>query len=127
MKLGPRQIRFIRPFWPALSGRRLRFACRRNPIHLQETELVVEGETLRFHYLGIAGLCARSLSEWTMVTVPSSRINSMRYRSNLWLRLVIIVTAAAVSTLAMRLPWTPPSECIAPDAVADAMVLVPVL
>jgi hypothetical protein len=127
MKLGPKQIRFIRPFWPALSGRTLRFAGRRNTIHLQETALVVEGEILRFHYLGIERLIARALSEWTMVTVPYSRIRSVWYRSNRWLRLVIIVVAATLSIFAMRLPWTPPSEWTALDAVSDALVLVPVL
>ena len=127
MKLGPKQVRFIRPFWPALFGRTLRFAGRRNTIHLQETALVVEGEILRFHYLGIERLIARALSEWTMVTVPYSRIASVRYRSQITLRIAIVAITAALATLAMRLPWTAPSEWTAFDAVADALVLVPVI
>jgi hypothetical protein len=127
MKLGPKQVRFVRPFWPALFGRTLRFAGRRNTIHLQETALVVEGEILRFHYLGLERLIARALSEWTMVTLPYSRIASVRYRSHLGLRLAILLAAAALSTLAMRLPWTPSGEWTSLDMVADALVAVPVV
>jgi len=127
MKLGPKQIRFVRPFWPTLFGRTLRFAGRRNTIHLQEIALVVEGEVLRFHYLGIERLIGRALSEWTMVTVPYSRIASVRYRSHLGLRIAIVIAAAALSTLAMRLPWTVPSEWTKLDAVGDVLVAVPVV
>jgi hypothetical protein len=127
MKLGPKQVRFVRPFWPALFGRTLRFAGRRNTIHLQETALVVEGEILRFHYLGLERLIGRALSEWTMVTMPYSRIESVQYRKRIGLRIAIVVIAAALSVLAMRLPWTPRAEWTTLDAIADTLVLVPVV
>jgi len=127
VKLGPKQVRFVRPFWPALFGRTLRFAGRRNTIHLQETALVVEGEILRFHYLGLERLFARALSEWTMVTIPYSRIESAQYRKHVALRMVIVVIAAVLAILAMRLPWTPRADWTALDAIADALLLVPVV
>jgi hypothetical protein len=127
MKLGPKQVRFVRPFWPALFGRTLRFAGRRNTIHLQETALVVEGEIFRFHYLGLERLFARALSEWTMVTIPYSRIASAKYRRHLALRVGIVVIGAALATLGMQTPWTPRAEWTTWDAVADALILVPVV
>jgi hypothetical protein len=127
VKLGPKQVRFVRPFWPALFGRTLRFAGRRNTIHLQETALVVEGEILRFHYLGLERLFARALSEWTMVTIPYSRIESVQYRKRVALRIAIVVIAAALAILGMRLPWTTPDKWTMLDAIADALLLVPVV
>jgi hypothetical protein len=127
MKLGPKQVRFVRPFWPALFGRTLRFAGRRNTIHLQETALIVEGEILRFHYLGLERLFGRALSEWTMVTVPYSRIASVRYRKLIGLRVAIVLAATMLAILAMRLPWTPREEWTTLDAVADTLVLIPVV
>jgi hypothetical protein len=127
MKLGPKQVRFVRPFWPTLFGRTLRFAGRRNTIHLQETALVVEGEILRFHYLGLERLIGRALSEWTMVTIPYSRIESVQYRKQIVLRIAIVVIAAALAILGMRLPWTPRAEWAAMDAVADGLLLIPVV
>jgi hypothetical protein len=127
MKLGRKQVRFVRPFWPTLFGRTLRFAGRRNTIHLQETALVVEGEIFRFHYLGLERLFGRALSEWTMVTIPYSRIASAQYRKHLGLRIGIVLIGAALATLGMQTPWTPRAEWTTWHAVADTLLLVPVV
>jgi hypothetical protein len=90
MKLAPRQVRFVLPFWQGFSRRRLRFAGKRNTIHLQETALVVEGEIFRFHYLGLERFFARVFSEWTTVTVPYSRITAARCRRKTVFPLLIL-------------------------------------
>lgn len=99
MKLDPNQVRLLTPFLPGLSRRRLRFAGRRNAVQLQETALVIEGDLLRFHYLGFERLFAGAVSEWTTVTMPYSRITRVRYKSNLFVRLLILVPALGLAGL----------------------------
>lgn len=99
MKLGPRQVRLVTPFWPTLTGRRLRFVGRRNAVQLQETALVVEGDVLRFFYLGVERFFGGVFAEWTTITVPYSRIVSVRYRSNLWVVLVVLAPVLGLAGL----------------------------
>jgi hypothetical protein len=119
MKLTPKQVRFIIPFWSGPFRRWHRFSGKRNTVQLQETALVVEGELLRFYYFGLERLFARVLSEWTSVTVPYSRIESVRYRTYLWLRLFILLPIFALATLMMvGLLWEATGT---PDAVTMAL------
>jgi hypothetical protein len=76
MKLGPKQVQFLRGFLP--SWREVRFGQHRNRVDLQETALVVEGELVRFHFLGLERFFERALSEWTVLTVPYSRIERVK-------------------------------------------------
>jgi hypothetical protein len=127
MKLDPKQVRLITPFWPSLLGRTLQFTGRRNTIHLQETALVAEGEILLFHCLGLERLFGRAMSSWSTVTVPYSRIVSVRYRSKLVLRLVLLAALFALLAVTLQLPRINPSDWTWLEAAADAIILVPVV
>src|SRR5262245_36202943 len=84
MRLDSRQFRFVVPFVSYPRRKVVRFGGRRGSIQIQETALVVEGELLRFTFIiGLEWLFRRALSEWTTVTVPYSRIDSVRL-SRLW-------------------------------------------
>lgn len=78
MKFGPRDLRFTLPVWASFRGV-IVFIGRRNTIHLQETALVIEGDLLRFRLPIIDWFVRRVFCEWTMVTVPYSRIVRHRY------------------------------------------------
>ena len=125
MRLGPRQVRLITPFWPTLTGRTLRFTGRRNSIDLQETALVAEGDLLLFPCLGLERLFGRVLSARTTVTVPYSRLLAVRYRPRRVLRLVLLAGLAAVMFLNFQLPRMPAAEWTSLDAVGDALLAVP--
>jgi hypothetical protein len=127
MKLDPKQVRLITPFWPVLFGRTLLFTGRRNTIHLQETALVAEGEVLLFHCLGLERLFGRAMSSWSTVTVPYSRIVSIRHRSKLLVRLIILTLLFALPALTMQLPRMNPSDWNWFDAAADLIILAPVV
>jgi hypothetical protein len=84
MKLDSRQFRFSVPFATFSARRLVKLGGKRGSLHLQETALVAEGELLRFTFIiGLEWLFRRALSEWTMVTVPYSRIQAVRI-SKLW-------------------------------------------
>ena len=84
MKLDSRQFRFTVPFATFSARRLVKLGGKRGSLHLQETALVAEGELLRFTFIiGLEWLFRRALSEWTMVTVPYSRIQAVRI-SKLW-------------------------------------------
>lgn len=125
MKLGPRQVRLVTPFWPTLFGRTLRFTGRRNTVQLQETALVAEGELLLFPCLGLERLFGRALSAWSTVTVPYSRIVAVRYRPRRVLRVGILVLLLALSAATLQLLRVDPAEWTWLDAAADALILVP--
>jgi hypothetical protein len=78
MRLDSRQVRFITSFWPTWRTQTLRLGGRRGSLSVQEPALVMEGELLRFRLFGIEWLFRRALSEWTTVTVPYSRIVTIR-------------------------------------------------
>ncbi len=99
MKLTPGQVRLVAPFWPTISGRRLRFTGGGGTIQLQETALVIEGNLLRFFYLGIERFFGGVFGEWTTVTVPYSRITSVRYRSRVVVRVVLLVPVVVLVLL----------------------------
>lgn len=105
MKLTPQQVRFVYPFLPGIFGRSLRFAGRRNTVHAQETALVVEGELLRFGFVGLERLVPRALAEWTTVTIPYGRILRVKYQSRRVVRtlgtllLVLVLGASAAAML----------------------------
>jgi hypothetical protein len=86
MRLDPKQVRFVTPL--VSSSRRvnrLRLIGRQNSVQLLETALVVEGYILKLTFLfGIETLFTRTLSEWTTITVPYSRIRRADY-SGMWL------------------------------------------
>jgi hypothetical protein len=73
MKFGPRDLRFTYPVWASFRGVVV-FTGRRNTLHLQETALVIEGDRLRFQLPIIDWFVRRVFCEWSMMTVPYSRI-----------------------------------------------------
>ena len=73
MKFGPRDLRFTYPLWTTFRNVQV-FIGRRNTIHLQETAVVIEGDRMRFQLPIIDRFVRRVFCEWTMVTVPYSRI-----------------------------------------------------
>jgi hypothetical protein len=93
MRLGPKQVQFVRGFLP--SRREVRFGRRRNRVDLQETALVAEGELVRFHYLGLETLFERALCEWTVLTVPYSRIEQVRFTRREALRALSVMLLLA--------------------------------
>jgi hypothetical protein len=99
--LDPKQVRFVAPFLSGLMPGRLAFYGNRNAVHLQETALVVEGELLRFHFLGLERFFARALSEWTTVTVPYGRIVRVKYRSKIVVRVLLVLPAVLFGLLAV--------------------------
>jgi len=98
MKFGPRELRFTYPVWASFRGLVV-FVGRRNTIHLQETALVIEGDLLRFHLPVIDRFVRRVFCEWTMVTVPYSRIVRSRYCRYLEVKVLWWLLVAGVGAL----------------------------
>jgi hypothetical protein len=73
MKFGPKGVRFTNPVM-TLAGKCLTFLGRQNTLHLQETALVVEGDLRRFSLPIFDLFIQRALCEWSLVTIPYSRI-----------------------------------------------------
>jgi hypothetical protein len=124
MKFGPRELRFTYPVWASFRGLVV-LVGRRNTLHLQETALVIEGDLLRFQLPIIDRFVRRVFCEWTMVTVPYSRIVRHKYCTYrtakvLWWLLV----AAAAGFLGFVLATLPKKE---PAALAALMLVLVVL
>jgi hypothetical protein len=112
------------PFFPTLVGRTLRFVGRRNTVQLQETALVVEGDLLLFPCLGLERLFGRALSARTTVTVPYSRLLTVRYRRRRILRLTILAGLLGFLALTLGDPW---DDRTGMEWVAGGLLLVPVV
>jgi hypothetical protein len=95
MKFGPRELRFTYPVWASFRGLVV-FVGRRNTIHLQETALVIEGDLLRFQLPIIDRFVRRVFCEWSMMTVPYSRIVRHKYCTYRTAKVLwwLVVTAA---------------------------------
>jgi hypothetical protein len=127
MKFGPRDLRFTYPVWASFRGL-LVFIGRRNTLHLQETALVIEGDLLRFHLPIIDRFVRRVFCEWSMVTVPYSRIvrhKHCAYRSVKVLWWLFVAVAGAFLGLAAAL--SPHKEYGALAGLLAALLLVGVL
>jgi hypothetical protein len=98
MKFGPRELRFTYPVWASFRGLVV-FIGRRNTLHLQETALVIEGDLLRFHLPVIDRFVRRVFCEWTMVTVPYSRVVRHRYCRYLTVKVLWWLLVAVVGAL----------------------------
>jgi hypothetical protein len=112
MKLDSRQFRFAVPFATFSARRLVKLGGKRGSLHLQETALVAEGELLRFTFIiGLEWLFRRALSEWTMVTVPYSRIETVRV-SKLWplrvLSALFVVGSTALTAYLWSSDFAPP-------------------
>jgi hypothetical protein len=95
MRLDPRKVRFVAPFFHVgMFGGAVRFVGRENTVHLQETALVAEGNLLKVGLLGLELLFRRALAEWSAVTVPYSRITAVRYVRFPPLRLIALAVLA---------------------------------
>jgi hypothetical protein len=109
MKFGPPALRFLRPFAP--FRRQLRFVGRQNTIHLQETALVIEGHLLRFRLPVVDRFVQRAFCEWSMVTVPYSRIVRHTYHSRLivkvlwWFFIGPVAALVGFATLGLERDW----------------------
>ncbi len=80
MRLDPRKVRFVPPIVHLeLFGSALRFVGRENTFHLHETALVAEGNMLKVGLLGLERFFRRALAEWSSITIPYARINSVRF------------------------------------------------
>jgi len=127
MKFGPRELRFTYPVWASFRGLVV-FVGRRNTIHLQETALVIEGDLLRFQLPVIDRFVRRVFCEWSMVTVPYSRIVRHKYCTYraakvLWWLLV----AAVGGFLGLVLARGPGKEPFALAGLLLALVVLGVL
>src|SRR5262245_21912066 len=122
MRLDSRQFRFVVPFVSLPRRKVVRFGGKRGSIQIQETALVVEGELLRFTFIiGLEWLFRRALSEWTTVTVPYSRIDSVRL-SKLWpLRVLTLLFTAIWIALSA---WFWDNEAVAPIMVIGFALFV---
>jgi hypothetical protein len=95
MRLDPRKVRFVAPFFHVgMFGGAVRFVGRENTVHLQETALVAEGNLLKVGLLGLELLFRRALAEWSAVTVPYSRITAVRYVRFPALRVIALAVLA---------------------------------
>jgi hypothetical protein len=124
MKLDDRQVSFVVPFWPAWRTRTLRFGSRRGSLHLQETALVVEGELLRFSFIGLEWLFRRALSEWTTVTVPYSRLLAVRRAPTGAIRLLLFLALAATWATAIALFQSHPTAGALTSMLTDVLTVV---
>src|SRR5262249_48435011 len=77
----------------------LAFVGRQNTIHLQETALVIEGHLLRFKLPIVDRFIQRAFCEWSMVTVPYSRILRHTYRRYLIVKVLCWLFVAALAPL----------------------------
>jgi hypothetical protein len=126
VKLENRQLRFITPFTSMRPGRIVRLGGRRGSIQLQETAMVVEGELLCFTFIiGLEWLFRRALSQWTTVTVPYSRIESVRL-TRIWPLRVLTALIFAIWITLIVLLWDV-EETVAPIMVCGAGLLVTML
>jgi hypothetical protein len=101
MKFGPKALRFHRPFFMPFT-KRLAFVGRQNTIHLQETALVVEGDLMRLRLPFFDWMVQRALAEWSMVTIPYSRIGRHTYATYIvWRVLCWLVTIPVVGLIMM--------------------------
>ena len=69
---------------------------KRTSIQLQETAMVVEGELVQFHLLSLERYFARAVSEWSMITIPYSRLTRVKYRSKWVMRAFVWVILAVI-------------------------------
>jgi hypothetical protein len=110
MKFGPRDLRFTYPVWASFRGVVV-FIGRRNTLHLQETALVIEGDLLRFQLPIIDWFVRRVFCEWTMLTVPYSRIVRHRYCRYRTVKVLWWLFVAAVAGLmGLAVAQGPPKE-----------------
>jgi hypothetical protein len=77
MKLEPRKVHFL-PIFPWPGRRRLRFARTRTSLQVQETGLVVQGQLRKLSMPLFDLFFTTVLSEHATVTIPYSRIRSLR-------------------------------------------------
>jgi hypothetical protein len=96
MKLTGKQVTFYTVL-PWLFRERISFVGKSNTLQLLETALVIEGYRQRLFLPLLDRFFRRLLSEWTMVTIPYSRIIRFQY-SQLWFWRVLF-------TVPMLLPF----------------------
>lgn len=123
MRLENRQVRFMVPFLTLHPRRFVKLGGRRGGIQLQETAMVVEGELLCFSFIiGLEWLFRRALSQWTTITVPYSRIQSVKL-TRLWPLRVFTLLLIAVWIAAIAYLWDNESAVI-PIMVSGAAFLM---
>jgi len=127
MKFGPRHLRFTYPVWASFRGLVV-FIGRRNTLHLQETALVIEGDLLRFQLPIIDRFVRRVFCEWSMVTVPYSRIVRHRYCRYQTVKVLWwLFAAAAAGLLGLAVVMQPQKEYAAPLTLLLVLLVLGVL
>ncbi|HZY89285.1 MAG TPA: hypothetical protein VFE78_30970 [Gemmataceae bacterium] len=127
MKFGPGDLRFTYPVWASFRGQ-LVFIGRRNTIHLQETALVIEGDLLRFRLPIIDRFVRRVFCEWTMVTVPYSRVVRQKHCAYRTVKVLWWLFAALLGgSLTILLALQAHKEYLALALLLPALALVGVL
>jgi hypothetical protein len=127
MKFGPRELRFTYPVWSAFRGLVV-FIGRRNTIQLQETALVIEGDLLRFQLPIIDRFVRRVFCEWSLITVPYSRI--VRHRHCTYRAVKVawwLIAALVAASLALLNALSPHKEYGALALLLLCLALVGVL
>lgn len=97
MKIEARHVAFL-PVLPWFGRKRMTFVGRTNTLQLLETALVIEGQRKMLALYVVDLFFQQALSEWTMVTVPYSRIERCRYYPR-WLARVITIALFTLPTL----------------------------
>lgn len=127
VRLENRQVRFIVPFLTLHPRRVVKLGGRRGGIQLQETAMVVEGELLCFTFIvGLEWLFRRALSQWTTVTVPYSRIESVRV-TRLWPLRMLTLSLFAIWLAAVSFLLWKDEDVVAPVLVSGAVFLMVLL
>src|SRR5438477_11584329 len=107
MKIEAKHVLFL-PVLPWFGRHRMTFVGRTNTLQLLDTALVVEGPRRMLALYGVDLFFQQALSEWTMVTVPYSRIERCRYYRR-WLArgfaLAWFVLPTAVGLVFSVLSW----------------------
>ena len=79
MRLDSKRVRFFPPFLQLGIYRvPVRFSGKGSTLQLQETAMVVEGNLLKVGLLGFENYFRAALSEWSIFSVPYSRIESVK-------------------------------------------------
>ena len=101
MKIESKHVRFL-PVLPWFGRRPVRFVGTANTLQLLETALVIEGQRKMLGLFWIDLFFQQALSEWTMVTIPYSRIERCRFSRQLLVRglfLLVFVLPAVISLI----------------------------
>lgn len=101
MKLPVRSLRV--PF--SRRRKRLRFYGRSTVLNLHETGITIEGMVPDVYYPLFMDLLWRAVSNWTIRTIPFSRINKCQLKHRERLRTLLLIATIALSAYLFKSMW----------------------